>query len=232
MSGSPPSRSASAALRSSMAWSYWRFLVVLLNRELPLWSSGGSASKARLKAWGAASFASALSKARRNDFADRSAVARASSAQFARGFTSFRLRGMPSSTAPQPFSPQEHARFVEGVEQYCRAHAGEVGGDACWAAIASHVQNRSADELKAHAQYYLMSLQSRSPELARAPTPVIWTAEENAYFEAQLAVVDEGSPQRFATIAAGLPDKSEDDVRAWYEKLLGDLLEIERGARA
>ena len=25
---------------------------------------------------------------------------------------------------------------------------------------------------------------------------------------------------------------SEDDVRAWYEKLLGDLLEIERGARA
>ena len=136
------------------------------------------------------------------------------------------------STAPQPFSPQEHARFVEGVEQYCRAHAGEVGGDACWAAIASHVQNRSADELKAHAQYYLMSLQSRSPELARAPTPVIWTAEENAYFEAQLAVVDEGSPQRFATIAAGLPDKSEDDVRAWYEKLLGDLLEIERGARA
>ena len=136
------------------------------------------------------------------------------------------------STAPLPFSPQEHARFVEGVEQYCRAHAGQVGGDACWAAIASHVQNRSADELKAHAQYYLMSLQSRSPELARAPTPVIWTAEENAYFEAQLAVVDEGSPQRFATIASGLPDKSEDDVRAWYEKLLGDLLEIERGARA
>ena len=56
--------------------------------------------------------------------------------------------------------------------------------------------------------------------------------EENAYFEAQLAVVDEGSPQRFATIAAGLPDKSEDDVQAWYEKLLGDLLEIEAGARA
>ena len=77
-----------------------------------------------------------------------------------------------------------------------------------------------------------MSLQSRSPELARAPTPVIWTSEENAYFEAQLAVVDEGNPQRFATIVAGLPDKSEDDVRAWYEKLLGDLLEIERGARA
>ena len=94
------------------------------------------------------------------------------------------------------------------------------------------MQNRSADELKAHAQYYLMSLQSRSPELAWAPTPVIWTSEENAYFEAQLAVVDEGSPQRFATIASGLPDKSEDDVRAWYEKLLGDLLEIERGARA
>jgi len=134
--------------------------------------------------------------------------------------------------APQPFSPQEHARFVEGVEQYCRAHAGQVGGDACWAAIASHVQNRSADELKAHAQYYLMSLQSRSPELARAPTPVVWTSEENAYFEAQLAVVDEGSPERFAAIASGLPDKSEDDVRAWYEKLLGDLLEIERGARA
>ena len=99
-------------------------------------------------------------------------------------------------------------------------------------AAASHVQNRSADELKAHAQYYLMSLQSRSPELARAPSPVIWTSEENAYFEAQLAVVDEGSPERFAAIAAGLPDKSEDDVRAWYEKLLGDLLEIERGARA
>ena len=123
---------------------------------------------------------------------------------------------------------------IECVDQPLHevAHAGQVGGDACWAAIASHVQNRSADELKAHAQYYLMSLQSRSPELARAPTPVIWTAEENAYFEAQLAVVDEGSPQRFATIASGLPDKSEDDVRAWYEKLLGDLLEIERGARA
>ena len=138
----------------------------------------------------------------------------------------------PHAAAPAaPFTPHEHALFVEGVEVFCNQSGAPVG-DAAWRHIAAHVRTRTPDEIKAHAQYYLMSLQSRSPELARAPTPVVWTSEENAYFEAQLAVVDEGSPERFATIAAGLPDKSEDDVRAWYEKLLGDLLEIERGARA
>ena len=137
----------------------------------------------------------------------------------------------PQATSPQPFSPQEHARFVEGVEQYCRANGGAVGGEACWRAIAAHVQHRTPDELKAHAQYYLMSLQSRSPELARVVPPVVWTAEENGYFEAQLAVLDEGDATRFAAIAAGLPHKDEQDVISWYQKLLGDLLEIERGAR-
>ena len=138
----------------------------------------------------------------------------------------------PHAAAPAaPFTPHEHALFVEGVEAFCNQSGAPVG-DAAWRHIAAHVRTRTPDEIKAHAQYYLMSLQSRSPELARAPTPVVWTSEENAYFEAQLAVVDEGSPERFATIASGLPDKSEDDVRAWYEKLLGDLLEIERGARA
>ena len=138
----------------------------------------------------------------------------------------------PHAAAPAaPFTPHEHALFVEGVEAFCNQSGAPVG-DAAWRHIAAHVRTRTPDEIKAHAQYYLMSLQSRSPELARAPTPVVWTSEENAYFEAQLAVVDEGSPERFAAIASGLPDKSEDDVRAWYEKLLGDLLEIERGARA
>ena len=138
----------------------------------------------------------------------------------------------PHAAAPAaPFTPHEHALFVEGVEVFCNQSGAPVG-DAAWRHIAAHVRTRTPDEIKAHAQYYLMSLQSRSPELARAPTPVVWTSEENAYFEAQLAVVDEGSPERFAAIASGLPDKSEDDVRAWYEKLLGDLLEIERGARA
>ena len=136
------------------------------------------------------------------------------------------------SAAPQPFSPQEHARFVEGVEQYCQAHAGQVGGDACWAASRPRAEPERGRAQGARAILFDELTVEEPRARAGADARHLDRVEENPYFEAQLAVVDEGSPQRFATIAAGLPDKSEDDVRAWYEKLLGDLLEIERGARA
>mmetsp|Transcript_13578 Transcript_13578/g.40455 ORF Transcript_13578/g.40455 Transcript_13578/m.40455 type:complete len:155 (-) Transcript_13578:36-500(-) len=144
----------------------------------------------------------------------------------------------PSAPSPPPqpgtpLSPHEHALFVEAVEQHCNA-AEAATGEACWARIAAHVRTRTADEVKAHAQYYLMSLQSRNPEITAAATAgasaPAWSPAENAAFEAALAQIPEDDPDRWDKIAAGLPAKSPADVRQWYERLLGDLLEIERGA--
>ena len=71
----------------------------------------------------------------------------------------------PHAAAPAaPFTPHEHALFVEGVEAFCNQSGAPVG-DAAWRHIAAHVRTRTPDEIKAHAQYYLMSLQSRNPEI-------------------------------------------------------------------
>ena len=75
----------------------------------------------------------------------------------------------PHAAAPAaPFTPHEHALFVEGVEVFCNQSGAPVG-DAAWRHIAAHVRTRTPDEIKAHAQYYLMSLQSRNPEITRVP---------------------------------------------------------------
>ncbi|KAJ8598957.1 hypothetical protein CTAYLR_010127 [Chrysophaeum taylorii] len=128
------------------------------------------------------------------------------------------------------FSPHEHELFVEGIELYCKMN----GGEAVWRDIASHVRTRTPEEVKAHAQYYLMSLQSRNPDvmsMAGTWTPA-WSAAENDVFENALANFDEGDADRWHKIAALLPGKSPADVQQWYERLLGDMLEIERGARS
>ena len=57
-----------------------------------------------------------------------------------------------------------------------------------------------------------------------------WSPAENKAFENALAQYDEGDADRWTKIAALLPAKSPADVQQWYERLLGDLLEIERGA--
>ena len=189
----------------------------------------------------------------------------------------------PHAAAPAaPFTPHEHALFVEGVEVFCNQSGAPVG-DAAWRHIAAHVRTRTPDEIKAHAQYYLMSLQSRNPEITRVPprpvraaargrragtraaktfvararatfpirfrgrasashsrpprlastagtwTPA-WSPAENKAFENALATYEEGDADRWTKIAALLPAKSAADVQQWYERLLGDLLEIERGA--
>lgn len=125
------------------------------------------------------------------------------------------------------FSAQEHELFVEGIELFAQMH----GGEQVWRDIASHVRSRTAEEIKAHAQYYLMSLQSRNPEVVlRAFAGQVWTAAENAVFEEALARFEEGDPNRWNKVASLLPGKTAADVEEWYERLLGDLLEIERGA--
>lgn len=170
------------------------------------------------------------------------------------------------AAATTPFSPHEHALFVEGVEVFCNNNNGSTAGESAWRHIAAHVRTRTPEEIKAHAQYYLMSLQSRNPEITRgrrvpalrpklraAPfrasgprsraradrrlastagtwTPA-WSTAENAAFENALATYEEGDADRWTKIAALLPAKSAADVQQWYERLLGDLLEIERGAR-
>lgn len=70
--------------------------------------------------------------------------------------------------ATTPFTPHEHALFVEGVEVFCNNNNGTAVGEGAWRHIAAHVRTRSPEEVKAHAQYYLMSLQSRNPEITRA----------------------------------------------------------------
>ena len=73
---------------------------------------------------------------------------------------------------------------------------------------------------------------SRPPRLASTAgtwTPA-WSPAENKAFENALATYEEGDADRWTKIAALLPAKSAADVQQWYERLLGDLLEIERGA--
>ena len=75
-----------------------------------------------------------------------------------------------NAAAPTPFTPHEHALFVEGVEAFCNnVNNGAPVGEAAWRHIALHVRTRTPEEVKAHAQYYLMSLQSRNPEITRVP---------------------------------------------------------------
>ena len=69
------------------------------------------------------------------------------------------------AAATTPFSPHEHALFVEGVEVFCNNNNGSAAGESAWRHIAAHVRTRTPEEIKAHAQYYLMSLQSRNPEI-------------------------------------------------------------------
>lgn len=123
------------------------------------------------------------------------------------------------------FSKAEHERFVEGLEL--------AKSEDVWCEIGRHV-GRTAEEVKAHAQYYLMSLQTRNADVtlsAMAGNWVkAWSPSENEIFENALASFDEGD-DRWEKIATLLPGKSAADVRLWYERLLGDMLDIERGAK-
>ncbi|KAJ1459324.1 hypothetical protein M885DRAFT_511196 [Pelagophyceae sp. CCMP2097] len=130
------------------------------------------------------------------------------------------------------FSAEEHTLFVEAVEQLDSI---EAGVDV-WEEIVQHVHTRSSEEVKAHAQYYLMSLQSVDPDIAAhslggawMPT---WSAAENVTFEAALATYEEGDADRWASIAALLPGKTAADVQRWYEVLFCDMLEIRNGAKS
>lgn len=120
--------------------------------------------------------------------------------------------------------------FVEGVELYARLN----GDKNVWAEIANHVRTRTPEEVKAHSQYYLMSLQSRNPDVVVSSTAGVWMSawspQENEIFEKALAQFEEGDPDRWLRIAELLPNKSASEVQQWYELLLGDMLEIERGA--
>ena len=80
------------------------------------------------------------------------------------------------------FSGREHELFVEGVEMYCRSSSSTT-----WDEIAGHVRTRSPDEIKAHAMYYVMSLQSRNPDVM--PVDVKWSPRENAVFESSFVSV-------------------------------------------
>jgi len=134
-----------------------------------------------------------------------------------------RVRTTVAETRIPIFSAREHELFVEGVDMFCSFQS-DAGA---WLQIARHVRSRTPEEIKAHAMYYLMSLQSRNPDLG---PPWSWTHAENQIFEAGLAQTDEGDPQRWDKIAQLLPHKTPEDVHQWYVRLLADLLDIERGS--
>lgn len=94
-------------------------------------------------------------------------------------------RVRPAEAVPI-FSAREHELFVEGVDMYCSFQS-DAGA---WSQIARHVRSRTPAEIKAHAMYYLMSLQSRNPDLG---PPWSWTHAENQIFENGLAQTDEGT---------------------------------------
>mmetsp|Transcript_2740 Transcript_2740/g.10460 ORF Transcript_2740/g.10460 Transcript_2740/m.10460 type:complete len:179 (+) Transcript_2740:234-770(+) len=137
--------------------------------------------------------------------------------------------GGPAEAAPLPraFSPHEHERFVAALN----AAPADTDDAALWHTVGAHT-GRSPEDVAAHALYYLMSLQSRHADVARAALggSAAWTVAENAVFERGLAEYDEGDADRWRKIAALLPGKSPQDVQRWYERLVGDLLDIERGA--
>lgn len=118
--------------------------------------------------------------------------------------------------------------FVEGIELYGKVD----GSEKVWNDVAMHVGTKSCEEVKGHAQYYLMSLQSRNPEIVSKATPhrIEWTESDNEIFEKCLAQFEEGDPDRFDRVACAIPGKTAGDVQEWYELLLGDMLDIERGA--
>lgn len=56
-----------------------------------------------------------------------------------------------------------------------------------------------------------------------------WTAEQNKIFETALTFVEEDRPDRWHIIAKLIGDKTPEEVKKHYEKLLEDLVNIDSG---
>lgn len=123
------------------------------------------------------------------------------------------------ATTTAPFTPHEHALFVEGVEVFCNNN-GTAVGESAWRHIAAHVRTRSPEEIKAHAQYYLMSLQSRNPEITCVSRVPEKSREESLASEVPLGV-------RARATGFSLPSSDLDGVRSFAR--LGSRLRRGRG---
>ncbi|XP_022135728.1 protein RADIALIS-like 1 [Momordica charantia] len=56
-----------------------------------------------------------------------------------------------------------------------------------------------------------------------------WTAKQNKAFEKALAVYDQDTPNRWVNVAKAIGDKTEEEVKRHYQRLVEDVKHIESG---
>ncbi|KAL3640875.1 Protein RADIALIS-like 6 [Castilleja foliolosa] len=59
--------------------------------------------------------------------------------------------------------------------------------------------------------------------------PTNWTARENKLFEDALAVYDMDTPDRWHNVARAVGNKTAEEVKCHYQKLVDDIYNIEAG---
>ncbi|OQR92598.1 hypothetical protein THRCLA_08657 [Thraustotheca clavata] len=119
----------------------------------------------------------------------------------------------------RPWTADEHTRFIDALEMY-------ASYESPWAAIAQYVQTRSEAETKEHGEFYLHALLTQS--LLDTNQEKAWTKEENEIFENALAQYTPAT-MSWTKISMALPGKTVHDVMDHYERLVRDLLAIEKG---
>ncbi|KAG5186237.1 hypothetical protein JKP88DRAFT_195649 [Tribonema minus] len=129
-------------------------------------------------------------------------------------------------TLRTPFSEEEHAAFLEALETYGEGNTGME-----WQQITDAIGTRIPQEVMLHAHQYFLRLQSMAngEDGSMAIDDGNWTFEEETVFENGLSTFDEDDLERWNKIASLLPEKSPEDVRRRYQKLMYDVTRIEAG---
>jgi Myb-like DNA-binding domain len=102
----------------------------------------------------------------------------------------------------------------------------------CCCPASQAVGTRIPQEVMLHAHQYFLRLQSLTEgqdDPAMTADDANWTFEEETVFENGMATFDEDDTERWTKIASLLPEKSPDDVRTRYQKLMYDITRIEAG---
>jgi Myb-like DNA-binding domain len=93
------------------------------------------------------------------------------------------------------------------------------------------IGTRQPGEVMLHAHQYFLRLQAvaHGEDAAAAIDDGSWTFEEETVFENGMATFGEEDAERWTKIASLLPEKSPEDVRRRYQKLMYDVTRIEAG---
>tara|TARA_B100000795_G_C22783790_1_gene433592 strand:+ start:120 stop:620 length:501 start_codon:yes stop_codon:yes gene_type:complete len=132
---------------------------------------------------------------------------------------------MSLSNTFQPFTPEEHARFITALETH---GSGKKGSE--WTLVTELVGTRTLYEVWQHAELYLKKLASSGNVAAAKPkiSSGNWSWEENSIFEDALSSIGEAS-DRWKNISNLLPDKTMAACQKHYQLLLYDITRIETG---